>query len=79
MTDLIVVPLAHWQAIETPCTRQRFLSDHAGLQGGFVGLDQVNVLLPSSLAGSGDVTIQYAANGQAANPVSLTGPVAVPI
>jgi len=30
----------------------------AGSQGGFVGLDQANVELPSSLAGKGNVTIQ---------------------
>jgi uncharacterized protein (TIGR03437 family) len=45
---------------------------YAGVQGGFVGLDQVNVELPASLAGSGNVTIQLSAAGLAANPVNIT-------
>ncbi len=44
----------------------------AGPQGSFAGLDQVNVLLPHSLAGSGNVTLQLSANGVSANPVRLT-------
>jgi uncharacterized protein (TIGR03437 family) len=45
---------------------------YAGVQGSFTGLDQVNVLLPPSLAGKGNVTVQLTANGIAANPVNLT-------
>lgn len=45
---------------------------YAGVQGGFAGLDQVNVELPASLAGSGNVTIQLSATGLAANPVNIT-------
>jgi uncharacterized protein (TIGR03437 family) len=45
---------------------------YADTQGGFVGLDQVNVLLPASLAGKGNVTIQVTANGIAANAVNIT-------
>jgi uncharacterized protein (TIGR03437 family) len=44
----------------------------AGPQGSFAGLDQVNVLLPHSLKGSGDVTLQLTAAGLQANPVRLT-------
>ena len=44
---------------------------YAGSQGGFVGLDQVNVVLPQSLAGNGSVTIQLIANGLAANAVNI--------
>ena len=44
---------------------------YAGSQGLFTGLDQVNVLLPASLAGSGTVTVQLTANGVAANPVQI--------
>jgi uncharacterized protein (TIGR03437 family) len=40
---------------------------YPGPQGAFVGLDQVNVQLPASLAGKGNVTIQVTANGIAAN------------
>lgn len=45
---------------------------YAGSQGGFAGLDQVNVQLPRSLAGSGNVTIQLTAAGIAANAVNIT-------
>ena len=45
---------------------------YAGAGGGFPGLDQVNVQLPASLAGKGNVTIQLTANGLAANPVNIT-------
>jgi uncharacterized protein (TIGR03437 family) len=44
----------------------------AGSQGGFVGLDQANVELPASLAGTGKVTIQLTAEGLAANAVNIT-------
>jgi uncharacterized protein (TIGR03437 family) len=44
---------------------------YAGPQGGFVGLDQVNAQLPTSLAGSGNVTIQVTANDIAANAVNV--------
>jgi uncharacterized protein (TIGR03437 family) len=44
---------------------------YAGPQGSLVGLDQANVLIPSSLAGQGQVTIQLTANGIAANPVNV--------
>ncbi len=44
----------------------------AGPQGGFAGLDQANVELPSSLAGKGNVSIQLTANGIAANAVNIT-------
>ena len=45
---------------------------YAGPQGGFAGLDQVNILLPASLAGKGNVNIQLTAGGIAANPVEVT-------
>ena len=45
---------------------------YAGAQGSFQGLDQVNVALPSSLSGSGDLVVQLTAAGMAANPVRLT-------
>lgn len=40
---------------------------YAGAQGGFVGLDQVNLLLPNSLAGKGDVGIAMRVDDKAAN------------
>jgi uncharacterized protein (TIGR03437 family) len=45
---------------------------YAGTQGSFAGLDQANVVLPHSLAGSGNVTVQLTAQGIAANPVQIT-------
>jgi uncharacterized protein (TIGR03437 family) len=45
----------------------------AGAQGATSpGLDQVNVLIPASLAGKGNVNVQLAANGINANPVQIT-------
>lgn len=44
----------------------------AGAQGVYAGLDQVNVLLPQKLAGSGSVVVLLTANGIAANAVNFT-------
>jgi uncharacterized protein (TIGR03437 family) len=44
----------------------------SGQQGQYAGLDQVNVLLPNSLAGSGSVAVVLTANGIAANAVNFT-------
>jgi uncharacterized protein (TIGR03437 family) len=46
--------------------------DFAGPQSQYPGEDQINVELPSSLAGSGEVAVQVTVNGIAANPVSIT-------
>src|SRR4030095_778036 len=40
---------------------------YAGAQGGFVGLDQLNVRLPRSLKGRGEVDIVLLVDGKAAN------------
>ncbi len=45
---------------------------YAGPQGGSPGLDQVNVLIPASLSGKGNVNLQLTAGGVAANPVQIT-------
>ena len=45
---------------------------YAGPQGVYVGLDQVNILLPKSLRGAGNVTVQLTVDGQAANTVNLS-------
>jgi uncharacterized protein (TIGR03437 family) len=45
---------------------------YAGPQSGFPGLDQVNLLIPASLAGKGNVNVQLTANGIPANPVQVT-------
>jgi uncharacterized protein (TIGR03437 family) len=43
-----------------------------GPQGNTTGLDQVNVLLPGSLAGKGNVNVQLTAGGVLANAVQIT-------
>ncbi len=44
---------------------------YAGAQGAFPGLDQVNVLLPASLRGSGVATVELTVDGVAANAVTV--------
>ena len=44
---------------------------YAGPQGGFAGLDQVNLRVPRSLAGRGDVNIQLTIAGRTANVVRV--------
>ncbi|HKQ78853.1 MAG TPA: prolyl oligopeptidase family serine peptidase [Blastocatellia bacterium] len=44
----------------------------AGAQGGFEGLDQVNVRLPRILAGRGEVNVELVVDGQAANPIRIS-------
>jgi|SRR5579884_2018106 len=44
---------------------------YAGPQGSFTGLDQVNVLLPQSLRGSGDADVILSVDGQTTNPVRI--------
>ncbi len=44
---------------------------YAGAQNEFAGLDQVNVAIPSALAGAGLVNLQLSADDQAANTVTL--------
>jgi uncharacterized protein (TIGR03437 family) len=44
---------------------------YAGPQGGFAGLDQVNVRVPRSLAGRGDVDVVLTVDGKTANTVTV--------
>ena len=44
----------------------------AGAQTDFIGLDQVNVLLPVSLRGRGEITINCSVDSRNANPVTVT-------
>lgn len=44
---------------------------YAGSQGTFPGVDQVNVLLPSSLAGKKEVSVILTVDNQVANPVKI--------
>jgi uncharacterized protein (TIGR03437 family) len=45
---------------------------YAGPQGGFVGLDQVNVRLPRSLIGRGQVNVALSVDGKTANTVQVS-------
>jgi uncharacterized protein (TIGR03437 family) len=51
---------------------QTLLAAYAGPAPGFTGLDQVNVLLPASLAGSGTVNISVTVAGTQSNVVTAT-------
>jgi uncharacterized protein (TIGR03437 family) len=51
---------------------QKVTPAYAGIQGTFAGLDQINVQLPNSLAGSGDVAISITAGGITSNVVHVT-------
>jgi uncharacterized protein (TIGR03437 family) len=44
---------------------------YAGAQGGFAGLDQINVRLPRSLAGRGEVDVNLMVDSRAANAVRI--------
>ncbi len=44
----------------------------AGAQGGYIGLDQINLGLPRSLAGRGEVDVELSADGKAANKVRVS-------
>jgi uncharacterized protein (TIGR03437 family) len=46
--------------------------DYAGAQGYFVGLDQVNVQLPASMAGAGDVPLILTVGGKQSNTARIT-------
>jgi uncharacterized protein (TIGR03437 family) len=44
---------------------------YAGPQGSLIGVDQVNLLLPRTLAGRGEVEVRLSVDGRAANPVRV--------
>ena len=44
---------------------------YLGPQGIFLGLDQVNLLLPRTLKGRGSATIQLTTDGRASNPLTI--------
>jgi uncharacterized protein (TIGR03437 family) len=45
---------------------------YAGAAPDFVGLDQVNVVLPASLAGSGTVNVSVSVSGAVSNTVTVS-------
>ena len=44
----------------------------AGAQGGFAGLDQLNVQLPKALKGYGEASVIFTVDGQSSNPVTIS-------
>ena len=46
-------------------------TSYAGAHGSFIGLDQANILIPRSLAGSGNVNVVFSADGKTANTVTI--------
>jgi uncharacterized protein (TIGR03437 family) len=46
--------------------------EYAGPQGTFVGEDQINAVLPQSLAGAGQVNVVVTVDGITANTVKVT-------
>jgi uncharacterized protein (TIGR03437 family) len=44
---------------------------YAGIQPSYEGLDQVNVALPPSLSGSGEVNVVMTVDGQTSNVVTV--------
>jgi uncharacterized protein (TIGR03437 family) len=58
-------------AVTATAGGQALTVSYAGPQNSFAGLDQVNVLLPRSLAGSGSVEIALAVDGWDANKVTI--------
>lgn len=50
---------------------QSVVVDYASAQGGFVGLDQLNLELPRSLRGMGSVAISLTVDGKTANTLNV--------
>jgi uncharacterized protein (TIGR03437 family) len=48
-----------------------FPVDYAGAQGAFVGLDQINLLLPKTLAGRGEMDVSVTVDGKISNTVKI--------
>jgi uncharacterized protein (TIGR03437 family) len=63
-TSPLTNSLAYIGGVKTPVL-------FAGSQGSFAGLDQINVQIPRSLAGRGDVDVLVTVDGKTANPVTL--------
>lgn len=45
---------------------------YAGPQGTFAGLDQINLRLPTSLSGRGEITVEVEIDGRLTNPVKIS-------
>ena len=57
-------------------SEQRNIKSHharhaSDCDSGYVGLDQINLRIPRSLAGSGEAEVKVMIDGQSANPVRI--------
>jgi uncharacterized protein (TIGR03437 family) len=59
------------EAVRVAIADLRLPVQYAGAQGSFLGLDQVNVPLPPSLAGRGEVPLVVMVDGKASNTVTV--------
>lgn len=59
-------------AVTTKIGAQSVETSYAGLQGDYVGLDQINALLPRSLMGRGEVDVVVTIDGVTANTVRVS-------
>jgi len=59
-------------AITVTINGTTYTPTYAGAQGTYAGLDQINVLLPASLAGSGTVTVTVTVDGTLTNAGTIT-------
>jgi uncharacterized protein (TIGR03437 family) len=59
-------------AVDSTASNIIYADGGQAAQGSFAGLDQVNVLLPRSLAGSGTVSLVLTASGQFTNAVNIS-------
>lgn len=63
--------LHHSSVVTAQVGSQSLPVSFASAQGTFTGLDQINILLPASMAGSGLVNVVVAVDGVDTNPVQL--------
>ncbi|HWQ32390.1 MAG TPA: SBBP repeat-containing protein [Blastocatellia bacterium] len=76
-TDVVVLALfgtgiRYRQSVSVNVGGVEVQVDYAGITPGFIGLDQVNVRLPRSLIGRGEVTVNLTIDGRNANPVTVS-------
>ena len=66
------IPAAGMANVHVTANRVNAPVTHASAQDTYIGVDQVQVQLPFSLAGKGNVYVQLTASGVAANAVQVT-------
>jgi uncharacterized protein (TIGR03437 family) len=64
--------IRHGAVVTVTINGTTYTPTFAGAQGTFVGLDQINVLLPASLAASGPVNVSLTVDGQVSNAGTIS-------